>query len=119
MGLQLSAFPSLPQSTQTVTLEGTQFRARFTWRHRCQAWYLDLYSLDGTAIALGRRLSPGWGPVFGLSVVEGPEGLLLVHGTDGYAREDLGAGLHVRYFTRDELRAAQAAEEDDGVVIEV
>jgi hypothetical protein len=106
MGLALSTFPNLPASRQTVTLESTQYRVRLTWRHRCQGWYFDLWTLDGTPLLLGRRLSAGWGPNLGLIVENGPTGFLLVRGLDGYAREDLGDSVQLVYYTAAELQAA-------------
>ncbi|MFA9271618.1 MAG: hypothetical protein ACEQSX_12835 [Baekduiaceae bacterium] len=106
MGLDLSTHAGLPQHTQTVTLDGTQFRMRLTWRHRLQGWYLDLYTLDETPLLLARRLSPGWSPNLGLAIEGGPDGVLLVTGFDGYVREDLGESLRLRYYTRAELAAA-------------
>lgn len=112
MGLELATFPTLPAFRQTVTLEGTQFRARLTWRERCQAWYLDVWTLDGTALALGRRLSAGWSPLFGLTIENAPDGLFLVRGEDAYIREDLGVNVRLLYYTRDELRAASTSTTD-------
>lgn len=108
MGLDLATFPDLPQHTQTVALDGTQFRLRLTWRRRCRGWYADLYALDETPLLLGRRLCPGWAINVGLVVEDGPTGLLLVSGSDGYAREDLGRSLRITYYTRAELQEADA-----------
>lgn len=109
MGVQLSTFPALPASIQTVTLEDEQFRVRLTWRHRCQAWYMDLYALDETPLLLGRRLSAGWSPNAGLVIENGPAGYFLVRGLDDYAREDLGANLRLLYYTSDEVAAVASA----------
>lgn len=120
MGLDIATFPELPQHTQTVTLDETQFRLRLTWLPRLQGWYLDLYALDETPLLLGRRLNPGWAVNAGLVVEGGPEGLLLVSGTDGYAREDLGRSLRLTYYTRAELQAADALRAtDDPVRVEI
>lgn len=119
MGALLPTFPAVPQVEYTVTLEGRQFRLEFTWRRRLQAWYVSLYALDGTPLALGRRLSAGWDPFFGFVIEDGPDGIFLTRGTDGYAREDLGVNLRLLYFTRAELAAAQVAPSADAVVIEI
>jgi hypothetical protein len=60
MGQRLAVYATLPRSTQTVTLDDVQYRLRLTWYERLQAWYADLYQLDGTPLALARRLSPQW-----------------------------------------------------------
>ena len=113
MGLVVSTFPALPAFKQTLTLESTQYRLRLTWRARLQGWYADLYLLDETPLALGRRLSAGWGPFFGLSLPDGPDGLFVVRGVDGYARADLGDALKLLYYTRAELAAAAPEAEAD------
>jgi len=119
MAAFLPAFPAIPQHVYTVTLEGAQFRLQFTWRRRLQSWYVSLLALDDTPIAMGRRLSAGWDPFFGFVLEAGPDGFFVVRGTDGYAREDLGASLRLVYFTRAELRAAIPAATGDEVVVEI
>ncbi len=94
-----------------MTLDGTQFRLRLTWRHRLQGWYLDLYALDETPLLLARRLCPGWSLNLGLAIEGGPDGVLLCTGVDGYARDDLGRSLLLWYYTRAELQAAAVAAE--------
>jgi hypothetical protein len=117
MGAILTAFASQPQQSQIVTLGGVQFQARFTYRTRCRAWYFDLYTSDGTPLALGRRLSPGWGPLLGLSIPDGPAGYLFVRGADPYNREALGEDLRVVFYTSEEIAAL--VEEEDEPVVEV
>ena len=119
MGAFLPTFPAVPQLTYTVTLEEEQFRLRFTWRRRLRSWYVDLFTLGGVALAVGRRLSAGWDPFFGLVIEGGPDGLFLVRGSDGYARLDLGVTLRLVYYTRAELVAAKPAADADDVVIEI
>lgn len=113
MGLAVSTFQGLPAHRQTLSLESTQYRLRLTWRPRLRGWYADLYTLDEAPLALGRRLSAGWGPFFGLSLPNGPDGLFVVRGLDGYAQGDLGGALKLLYYTRAELAAAAPAAEPD------
>lgn len=118
MPLQLSTFPALPATTQTVTLDGAQYRVRLTWRHRCRAWYMDLLALDETPLVLGRRLSPGWSPNMGMVLDAGPPGLFFVRGSDDYARADLGTNLVLMYYSQAELQAvAAAAATSDGLTV--
>jgi hypothetical protein len=117
MGAILTAFASQPQQTQIVTLGGVQFQARLTYRNRTRAWYLDLYTSEGTALALGRRLSAGWGPLVGLSIPDGPAGYLFVRGADPYNREALGEDLRLIFYTAAEVEAL--AEEEEGPVVVV
>lgn len=113
MGVIVSAFPSVPSTIQTVTLGEQQYRLRLTWRRRLQGWYMDLYTLAGDPLALGRRLSPGWSPLLGIVLDEetAPDGHFVVRGLDDYLREDLGEGLTLAFYTTEELEAAQAAAE--------
>jgi len=106
MGKILSTFPDLPDTTQTVTMDGTQYRGRFVWRERLNAWYADISLLDGTKVAFGRRISPGWGPLFRLLPVGTPSGPLYVRGSDPYRREMLGDEVLVIYYAEDELLPA-------------
>lgn len=113
MGSILSAQPSRPAALQTVTLGDQQFRVRFTWRRRCAAWYMDLYTLDETPLAMGRRVSAGASPLWGLVLDEAlaPDGYFVVRGLDGYQREDLGTSLTVAFYTTAELAAARVARD--------
>lgn len=108
MSTQIAAFPSQPALIQSVTLDGVSFRLRLTYRYRCASWYLDLWTLDMTPLLLGQRLSPGWSPTAGYDLPDGPTGWFYVRGIDGYARDDLGAGLVLSYFNRADLAAAKA-----------
>lgn len=103
MALELKVYQELPQHTQTVTLEGVQYRLRLTWFERLQAWYLDLYQLDETPIALGRRVTPEWAPLARLLPVGKPTGELYVRGPDPYRRDELGPLVLLRYYTADEI----------------
>ena len=62
MSVRISTFPTQPAAIQTVTLDDVSFRLRLTYRYRCAAWYLDLWTLDMAPLLLGQRLSPGWMP---------------------------------------------------------
>ena len=124
MSLTLSHLPDLPTALQTVTLDGEQFKLRMTWRERRQAWYLDLYTLDGTALVLGRRVSPGFAPFVQYDhMPDRPAGFFFVHGLDGYVRGDLGGTLRVVYRSREEMAARKVvydeATADPPVVISV
>ena len=99
----LPTFPDLPQSLQTLTLELVQYRVRFTWRERLQAWYLDLLELDETPIVLGQRVSPGWGPLYRLLPMASPPGLFFVSGPEPYSREMLGSEVVVLFASSDEI----------------
>ena len=103
---ELATFPDLPQSTQTVTLAGVQYRVRLTWRPRTNSWYLDIYTLEEVAIALGRRLSPGWGPLIGLLPEGAPAGLFYVRGPSTYIQGSLGSDVKLLFYETADLPSA-------------
>lgn len=120
MATQLAVFPALPAHRSTVTLELSQYRLRLVWMHRLQSWYLDLLTLEGTPLALGRRLSAGWSPNVGLVLEDGPPGLLFVRAADRFPREAMGKGAKLMYYSQAELQAARdAAVEADDIVVEL
>ena len=91
--LIVNTFVELPQNVQTVELGGVRLRLTMTFRSRLRAWYVDVEREDGTVIAFGRRLSPAWGPLFGVPLDDAPDGKLYVRGPDPYVRDDLGVSL--------------------------
>jgi len=113
----ISTFRLYPQHTQTVELGGLEYRLRLTYRHRLESWYLDLYERDGTPLALGRRLTPQFGPLLGLSIPDGPPGKFIVVGDEPYERDDLGDSLLLVYVTPDEL--PESAGNVEGVDISI
>jgi len=110
MGQAIKAFPVKPHDWQTVPLGDGKFRITLTWRERCRAWYLDVYTAAGVAVALGRRVSPGYGPLLDLSLPTGPEGMIIASGKDPYRREDFGDSVRLVYYEEDELPAAETPE---------
>lgn len=119
-GRVIAPTPTLDRATQTVTLEDVQYRLTLTWRARPAGWYLDLYLLDGTPVALGRRLCAGFPVVIGGTIANAPPGMLFVRGSDGYARADLGVSLFLIYYSAAEITAARSrlgtVVEDDLVI---
>ncbi len=97
------AFAAQPQTRFTLTLDGTRYQFRFTWRVRTAAWYFDMWTQAGVAIVLGRRLSPSYGPLFGVLPPNAPTGYLFVRGPDPYEQDMLGAEFTVRYYTAAEV----------------
>lgn len=116
MSAILPAYPALPAHTYTVTLGGVAYTLRFVFRARLSAWYLDVFSADGTALARSRRLSPGWSPLFALPIVGGPAGYLWVRGPDEYTRLDLGGAVKLVFYDAADVPAA-AAQDDILVVL--
>lgn len=113
MGQQVRGFPRFPKHGQTVTFGDRRYKVIFTWRQRAASWYFDLFTADGTAIALGRRMSAGFAPIanVGFDVDVAPDGNLFVRGSDGYLREDLGKTLILVRYANDELPATATASD--------
>lgn len=112
MGQQVRGFPKFPKHNQTVKFANRRYRITFTWRDRALAWYFDLYSADGVALVLGRRMSPQWPPIAGIGFAVGvaPDGHLYVRGTDGYQRDALGDTLILTRYDAAELPAPATAD---------
>jgi hypothetical protein len=117
MGAILSGFPARPRDSQTVTLAGAQHVVRFTWRPRLDAWYVDLHTVEGVPLVVGRRMSAGWAPFVGLRIEGLPTGLLYVRGSDGYARGDLGGNLRLVHYTDEEVAQGAPETTEDALIV--
>ena len=102
MAAILATFPAEPDTTQTVTLGDAQYRVRLYYRPRLESWYVDIFTLDGVALARGRRVSPGWDLLTGL--LGGlPSGHLLISGDDPYDRFMLGERVRLTWYETSEV----------------
>lgn len=110
-GATLPTYPARSEHEYRITLGAAEYRVRFRWLWRCASWYADVWTADGTAVVLGRRLAPGSLLVPDLSIVGVRGDLLMVFGSDGYARDDLGQTVRVLYFGIDEITASTSAED--------
>lgn len=117
MGKILATFPAQADTIQTVTLDEVQYRVRLYWRDRLAAWYLDLSLLDGTALALGRRVSTQWSPIANIKRAGMPPGYLLVKGPAEYERAQLGGDLEIVYYSANEVTRATA--ETFGITVDL
>lgn len=117
MGQIVTVFPSQPSFRQSLTLGGTQYSLRLTWRDRTSSWYADLWTADGAPVYLGQRLSAGWAVGLGLGPEGKPDGVLLVRGPPDFGRMDLGATAQLVFYPTDELPSATAA--DDAVTVTI
>jgi hypothetical protein len=63
---------------QSTTLDGVVYRLRFSYNQRCDCWYLDLATQDGTPIAAGRKLLCNWDLLDGCASPLRPPGMLFV-----------------------------------------
>ncbi len=111
MSLALPGFPRVSSHVITVALAQVQVRTRFIYRDRTRSWYLDLFDAKDQPLAIGRRLSPQWGPLHGFSVPGAPDGIFVVIGPEDYQKADLGIDLTLVFVPRDEVPPAPDAEE--------
>ena len=89
-----------------IALDNEEFVLTFTFRARTSSWYIDVAASDGAPLAVGRRMSPGWGPLLGLNLPGSPKGELWVEADrDPYEREDLGTRLKLFYIPEAEADA--------------
>jgi hypothetical protein len=109
MGQILRTFQAQPQFTETVTLGSTQFQLTFTYRARLSAWYVDFFTLDGSAVVTGRRLSPGFDALFGGLPALVVAGHFFVRGSDPYTREMLGDRVVPVFYPFAEVPAPPAS----------
>ncbi len=124
MPLRLPVLAGFPAHRYTIQIGPTTVVVRLVWRDRPAAWYLDIYDQDGvTPLSLGRRLSPGWGPLLGLGArLPDLGGVIIVGGADPYRQADVGPGLPVEvlWFSDAEIAAlAPAVDPDAAVVVEL
>ena len=113
---EIQTFPELPAHTQTVELDGQEYRLRLIWRERQASWYMSLFTVTGTPIVLGRRLSPESTPTYNLSIPDAPPGLFVVRGDSKYDRMDLGDDLALVYIP---VEFVEAAEDDETIEVRV
>jgi hypothetical protein len=116
MGRILSLYPSLPQHSGRVVLDGDEYLLTFTWRERPASWYVDVYDASGVALLVGRRLAAQGAPWLGFAVPGLPAGQLFVSGLDGEPRLALGQpdGLEVVFYPDGEITPP---EDDPGYVV--
>ncbi len=100
----------IPDTEQQVSLDGTTYRLRLTWRGYCESWYLDLSTAAGVAIVTGVRIEEDANLLLMADSDTAPPGLLLAvrtgecgDGTNDLVRADLGNGLQLVYVPADEL----------------
>lgn len=110
MGRIITAYPSVARTIQVVTLGDAQYRLTLTWKGRLKAWYFNLQTLAGVDIVVGRRVSPGYGPLLGLLPEGAPGGLFFVRGKDGYKRNDIGSNVAIVYYDESEIEAVDAGD---------
>lgn len=89
----LPAFPDFSAFGYELSLGGTTWEFLYTWREGLNSWYVSIYDTDGTALIIGRRLSPNCQLVE--SRLDFPGQLVCIG--DDRARDHLGTKLIVAY----------------------
>lgn len=82
--------------TETIGLEGRVYEFRFSWNTRTEAWYLSIYTRDGSPIIEGIAITCGVDLLRGSVVAGKPPGLLIAIPTDGSTARPAIAGLGSR-----------------------
>lgn len=116
----INAFSEFPSFLQIANINGVRAQIKLTFRARTNSWYFDLYEEDGTPIVLGKRLSVGWDPTYGLASI-GPDlkGLFYVKGNDDYDRFDLGQNLSLWFIPTEDLYTIAPVETDEDAPVVV
>jgi len=110
--------PTLPDSVQTTTLDGQDFRLRFIWNQREDTWFLSIADGSGSPIADGIKVvvssdllalvSGPRAPIGVLMAIDGravpsTEALKTLAVDPGFA--DLGDAIRLVYATAAEVAA--------------
>lgn len=106
-----------PLYSQRTTLDGKEYLLKFDYSEREDRWFLSLYDVDETPLALGIKVIPNW-PLLRLHVSnpDVPQGKLvardfsLAPAAPGFG--DLGRRVSILYYDEEALvtLAPQVAE---------
>ena len=94
-----------PDQIQRVQLGEATFGVRLVWRPYTEAWYLDLYDADDTAVLLGVRVEPGANLLLLADPAIAPDGALMAVQT-GQIGDDGARSTVVCALTRPVVIAA-------------
>lgn len=98
--MTLYTLPVTPDTdvwTQTTDLGGQQFRMRFSWSTREQAWYLDLMTAAGEPLLAGLKLCERVNVLRRFKSANLPPGPLVLIDTSGAGEEPTFDGLGTRW----------------------
>lgn len=92
---------------QQIQLDGVTYTLRFRHNSREDAWYMSLYTEDGTALAIGVKIVVDFPLAARLTDSRRPSGRFVAVDTSGVQRDpgelDLGDRVKLYYFQEDEL----------------
>jgi len=91
---------------ETVKLDGSEYVLTFAWNERERRWYMDMETIDGTAIAYGVKIVADAVLLKGVTNDLRPRGLLLstdmtAEGVDPDIR-DLGSRVKLFYIDEED-----------------
>jgi hypothetical protein len=103
-----------PRYTETISLDGAQYRFGFEWNDRAAAWFLSVLQDDGTPILSGVRLTVRFPLLTRFRIAGLPPGMLEcidTMGSDidpGYYDLNEGGRCVLAYTPIEDLNAALA-----------
>lgn len=99
--------PPTPIHYTSAVLDGATYRFRVRWNGRAEAWYLDIRTADGTALALGVKVVLGTALARWVRSPLWPAGILFATDDSGEGRDatydDFGVRIKIVFMTFDEI----------------
>jgi hypothetical protein len=114
MPRRLPTFPEDPFHTQTIALDGDEYRLSLAWREALRGWYLSVSTDEGVSVYEHIRLTPQSVLTAGLAPDNGPPGEFVARGPVRYRREALGRSLVLYYLSSGEIGSVDNSQ---GVVV--
>jgi len=116
MRVEIPLFPEVSSYTETVPLDGVDFKLSFDWNGREDRWYLSLYDSVGVPVRTGMKVTPNWDLLVGCVAANRPAGKLAFldarlvgfgsREAPGFA--SLGREVKLVYFSGAELAELEA-----------
>lgn len=113
--VEIQVDPNDPAQSTTVELLGLEYVFDFWYYERPDAWYFDLYLVDGTPLLQGEKVVLNF-PLYQPSEDSRlPQGLLMALAADGSTRRptlgELGARVYLAFIDPADVEAPTEAEE--------
>lgn len=112
--LKIPTSQTLPDYTETVTLDGTRYDIRFIWNQREEYWYFTISTNDELVIG-STKIVPNWPLLRREKDTDTPPGIIYAFDTTGnnghIGFEDLGTKFILLYADEAEIEEQEAAVE--------